>query len=407
MQTSATRYDALVIGAGPAGATAALMLARAGWSVALVERSPFPRRKVCGEFLSATSFPLLFELGVAEAFLSRAGPEIRRVGLFAAEHALSAPMPKVSGGFGAFGRALGREHLDLLLLHAAGRAGAKIWQPYTVIALEQEAGGWVCRLSGKGASEEIRTRIVIAAHGSWERGALGLPRRNHDPADLLGFKAHFFDCALEPDLMPLLLFPGGYGGMVRSDSGRVSLSCCVRRDVLEACRRKAPAQHAGDAVFQHIRASCASVRDITTRARLSDAWLSAGPIRPGIRASFEGRLFRVGNIAGEAHPIIAEGISMAMQSAGLLCRALIAAEDDIADDATLASIGRVQDARWRARFGLRIHAAEALAQLALRRGTAGLLVQPVRMFPALLTWGAALAGKTAMVQPQVSAAGNL
>ncbi len=48
------RYDAIVIGAGVAGATAAILLARAGWSVAVVEKSAFPRRKVCGECIAAT-----------------------------------------------------------------------------------------------------------------------------------------------------------------------------------------------------------------------------------------------------------------------------------------------------------------------------------------------------------------
>jgi len=52
-------FDAIVIGGGPAGATAAWLLARAGWSVGVLERQPFPRRKVCGEYLSSTSLPLL------------------------------------------------------------------------------------------------------------------------------------------------------------------------------------------------------------------------------------------------------------------------------------------------------------------------------------------------------------
>src|SRR5437762_13685867 len=78
-------YDAIVIGAGPAGSTSARLLAQAGWSVALVEKTAFPRRKVCGEFISATSLPLVQDGGIGAEFFAAAGPEIRRVGLFARE----------------------------------------------------------------------------------------------------------------------------------------------------------------------------------------------------------------------------------------------------------------------------------------------------------------------------------
>src|SRR6266508_2219200 len=104
-------FDAVVIGGGPAGATAALMLARAGWSVAVVEKAAFPRRKVCGEFISATTLPLLHELGVADSFLAAAGPPVRRVGFFAGEAIVASPMPETKGNE-RWGRALGREYLD-------------------------------------------------------------------------------------------------------------------------------------------------------------------------------------------------------------------------------------------------------------------------------------------------------
>ena len=114
--------DALVLGAGPAGSTAAILLAKAGWNVAIVEKAHFPRRKVCGEYLSGAAWPLLEELGVASRIASIAGPEVHRVGLFADRETLAAPMPR-SASFRK-GRALGREHLDTLLLEEAVASGA-------------------------------------------------------------------------------------------------------------------------------------------------------------------------------------------------------------------------------------------------------------------------------------------
>ena len=66
-------YDAVIVGAGPAGSAAARLLAEAGWSVALVEKSEFPRPKVCGEFISATSMAVLEACGVAVPFIAAAG----------------------------------------------------------------------------------------------------------------------------------------------------------------------------------------------------------------------------------------------------------------------------------------------------------------------------------------------
>src|ERR1700733_9954824 len=100
-------FDALIIGGGPAGATIALLLADVGWSVAIVEKKIFPRRKVCGEFISATSLPLLETFGIADFYLTHGGPEVRRVGLFAAGTVLSSAMPPATNSLNHWGRALG------------------------------------------------------------------------------------------------------------------------------------------------------------------------------------------------------------------------------------------------------------------------------------------------------------
>src|SRR5262249_18514164 len=149
-----------------------------------------------------------------------------------------------------------------------------------------------------GAVDSLRARVIIAAHGSWEPGPLPTQpvRRSAGPADLLGFKAHFRKIDLPADLMPLLAFPGGYGGMVHSDGGRVSLSCCVRRDTLMRLRRE-PGDGVGEAVLAHIARSCLGVRRALAGAIREGSWLSAGPIRPGIRLRRARGIFPVGNAA--------------------------------------------------------------------------------------------------------------
>jgi flavin-dependent dehydrogenase len=395
----AENYDALVIGGGPAGATAALTLARADWKVAVIEKANFPRRKVCGEYLSPANLALFRHLDIADDFLERAGPPVRHVGLFAREAVVVAPMPRQGRSTEHWGRALGRETLDTLLLQRAAQAGARVLQPWSAIKLVKHADAFVC----EAASREIRetkdlcARIVIAAHGSWETGTLpSQPSRfSLRGFDLLGFKAHFHDCRLSAGLMPLLVFPGGYGGMVHTSDGRATVSCCIRRDHLERARRGSPGHAAGEAVLAHIQKSCRGAREALAVANLDGPWLSTGPIRPGIRSRFSGGIFCIGNAAGEAHPIIAEGITMAIQSACLLAERLTAGRTEALGHATLEEIGRDYSAAWRQCFETRIRAAALFAQLAMNPSAVGLLLPLLRLFPAALTLGAGWSGKRA------------
>jgi flavin-dependent dehydrogenase len=228
----------------------------------------------------------------------------------------------------------------------------------------------------------------------------------------LGFKASFRDTALDEGLLPVLAFAGGYGGMVVASDGLATLACCIRRDRLATCRSagSATAARAGEAVEALLRHDCRGVREALASASRVGPWLAAGPLRPGVRlrAAAGGGAFLIGNAAAEVHPIIGEGISMALQSAWLLCQELAGSADAFRCDA----LGETQRcliqhryaARWRAHFARRLHLAACFAHAAMRPGLAAPLLPLLRRAPALLGLAARASGKTrAAVAPAPAA----
>lgn len=395
-----THFDAIIVGAGPAGSSAAILLARAGWSVALVEKQVFPRRKVCGECVAASNLPLLEALGVGSVFAASAGPELHRVALMQGERTVVADLPAASDAQHAWGRALGRETLDTLLLEQARASGAIVLQPWAVQSLEGVAGAHRCEIRAIGSDQQrsLHAPVLIAAHGSWEalpssRGARRLART---PSDLFAFKANFQNASLPKGLLPVLSFNGGYGGMVTADRNVTTLACCIRADRLEGCRREAPGLSAGEAVLAYLKRECKGVADALDSARREGAWLASGPIDPGIRLSNNDSEFRVGNAAGEAHPIIGEGMSMAMQSAWLLCAHLLTPNHPsarLSDPSWQRPVHRRYAAEWRQHFAPRLRLAAAFAHIAMRPTLSSALLPLLNRWPALLTQGARWGGK--------------
>lgn len=412
-------YDAIIIGAGPAGATAAILLARAGWSVALLEKQEFPRRKVCGECIAATNLPLLDELGIGEAFDALAGAPLQQVAVMTGAHCIQAALPPLETGRHRWGRALGREHLDTLLLERARSAGAEVLQPWEVRAVQCDTEApdtYLCEVAMVARSEEeirggaacLTAPVLIAAHGSWQRTpALGNGSRSRGGAragDLFAFKANFRGTGLVDGLLPVLAFPGGYGGMVTGEQGIATLACCIRRDRLASVRRAVPGMPAGEAVEAWLKAGTAGVRLTLADARREGKWLSVGPIRPGIRMprAADGGPFLVGNAAGEAHPIIGEGISMALQSAWLLCERLLADSGRVPCAAQRKRIRLDYAEQWRRSFAFRIRLAAVFAHAAMRPALAPALLPLLRHSPSLLTHAARLSGKVRSAVPRFS-----
>ena len=406
------RSDALIVGAGPAGSAMAVLLAQRGWSVVLVEQSVFPRQKVCGECISAGSLTLLDALGIGAEFRQQAGPELRRIGWIGPSDMIVADFPPCSAGAYPYGRAIGRDRLDEFLLERARSLGVCVLQPAKVRSVSGGPGGFTCNIEFRGLSKSAsdaacgmdafyQAAVVIDAHGSWEGGpALFTSRQGsasrrtprHD-SDLFAFKASFGHSPLEPGLLPVIAFEGGYGGMVVAEEGRTTFACCIRRDTLRACRSRVPGVAASNAVVQLLRRSCPSLRDFFHTVP-DGAWFSVGPIRPGIRVDHGLDIFRIGNAAGETHPLIGEGISMALQSAALLASHLAAAPVRTLDQHCVHAINRRYGAAWRHAFAPRLRFAAGYAHATMHPSVTTALHGLVERWPSLLTRAARWAGKS-------------
>jgi len=368
--------------------------------VALIEKQNFPRRKVCGECIAASNLPLLQALGIGALFEQAAGPELRKVALMHGVHKVVADLPPATHERYPWGRALGRETLDTLLIAQARLAGVHVMQPWSAVRTKGSAGHWRCdvRSTDSGTILTLDAAVLIDAHGSWE--ALPAVRarhgRGHHPSDLLAFKANFRQTRLAKGLLPVLAFSGGYGGMVRADGGLSTLACCIRRDHLEDSRRKSPGLSAGEVIEALLKEQCGGVKAALQGATRVGAWLAAGPLDTGIHLSAGDDMFRIGNAAGEAHPIIGEGMSMALQSAWLLCAQLLHAKpgQGLADTVWQREQLRRYAAQWRLAFAPRLRFAAVLAHVAMRPMLAKPMLALLQRWPGLLTLGAAWAGKT-------------
>src|SRR5262245_9260618 len=116
-------YDVIVIGAGPAGSTVSTLLARVGLRALLLEKSRFPREKLCGEFISPECLNVFDRLGVRERMFGAGAEIINQWTLFAPDgRSVRVPMEWIADGYNhAIG--VSRAQMDLILLDNARAAG--------------------------------------------------------------------------------------------------------------------------------------------------------------------------------------------------------------------------------------------------------------------------------------------
>jgi menaquinone-9 beta-reductase len=308
--------DVAVVGGGPAGAGAAIRLARAGREVTLVDKATFPRDKICGDGLTTGALRLLDDLGLdpgAVASWIRVEDVVIRS---PSAREITLPLPRDRGTYAAVAR---RADLDAALLDVARAAGVKVLDGHACTGAAEDGDGVDLDIEGLG---RLRSRWLVAADGMWSpvRKYLGLARPGYR-GEWHAFRQYFTGVApraardlfvwFEPDLLPGYAWsfplPGGAanvgfgiqrGGKVR----RIQEMAAIWRDLLDR---------------PHIRAVLGSQARAESPHR---AW----PIPARIdRAVLTGdRTLFAGDAATATDPLTGEGIGQALVSGMLAAEAI-------------------------------------------------------------------------------------
>jgi 2-polyprenyl-6-methoxyphenol hydroxylase-like FAD-dependent oxidoreductase len=300
--------SALVIGGGPAGSVAALLLARGGWGVTLVEQHRFPRDKVCGECLSALGAKVLHGLGLFDPLVAIGAVRLTRTLLHAPSGVCaSADLPRPMWG-------VSRVALDGRLLDAARRAGSKVLQPARcerVHAGAHPSAAIRDLVTNKVAI--LDADVVLVADGKSALINGGPP----PPTGDLGIKTHFHKVDGPRDAIELFGLTGCYAGLAPIEAGRWNCALSV-----PAARVR---RHRGDidCLFAELLTENAALRRRLAGAIQSGPWLASPLPRFGVRRHWPENVIPLGNAAAAIEPIGGEGMGLALRSAELVAQGLL------------------------------------------------------------------------------------
>jgi flavin-dependent dehydrogenase len=357
------RRDPLIIGAGPAGAAAAITLAQAGYRPVLAERTTGPSDKVCGDFLSDDTIQRAQSLGVDPVALGAV--PIHSIRLIHGERTTETTLP-----FPAFG--LSRRAFDAALLSRAESAGAIVRTGQSVRQLTRDKGEWIAQTGDKSAFTAGAVFLATGKHdvrnlprARTDRGAVGMKmyfRLAPGPAKIL-------DGAIE-----LTLFPGGYAGLQHVEDGQAVLCVAITRRAFLAYGGGWPRLVAAiEQRSRHFAAMLAGAHPLLPRP------LAVAGIPYGYQADSgpSDGLFRLGDQAAVIPSLTGDGMAIALHSGQSAAETWMAGGDSAAYHRTLT---RTLTPRMRLAGVLHHFCMSGLVQPGL--------IRAVNVFPGLLRYAA-------------------
>ncbi len=349
-------FDVAIVGAGPAGAACAAYCARAGLRTVLVEKSAFPRHKVCGDCINPSAWEIFRDLEIAGAVLEEEHVPLTNAALEATS-GKRVVIPLGGGPYGVI--ALKRETLDNLLLVRAGSLGAHLRIATPLRGVERVRNLWVLETGG----EKIEAHFLIAADGRNSTVARLLKYGEITRPQRVALQTHIpLEDSLRQTVL-LKLLPFGYCGAAPVNDRELNLCLVSSPGDINAAKDWAANAFSIDGAAE---------------------WHSITPLRRADRQpAAESQLFFIGDAARIVEPFTGEGTYYAMRSGKIAAEAVAALRGNHARaDQVIANFRAQYTALYRDRLWV-----NRLARYAVTHHRAGdALISLGAAFPRLLTW---------------------
>ncbi len=394
------RPDVIVVGAGPAGAASAILLAERGLDVLVLDRARFPRPKICGEYLSPEAARILDRLGVLKALDAAGAVPLAGMRIVAPDGTVLTGTYRAIGEWRPYrGHALGvaRSVLDATLADRLRALPVDFREQVRVtdLLVEGDRVVGVVAVDARQRRQEFRAPLTVGADGRASVVAQRLgcrrPHRLRRMA-LVTYVTGLADCR---DYGEIFVDPPDYAILNPLGPDRVNMSLVV------------PLQHAApwsDRLEAFFMARVKHLPHLARRlagAQRESPVQAMGPLAYRVRPPRLGGVLLVGDAAGFLDPLTGEGVFSALRGAELAAET--AAEAFRLGDWSARALAAYERARRRARRD-RERFTRALQLVVRRRWLAGLAARALRRRPALLDLLLGVAGD--YVPPRALATGR-